>query len=145
MARECPVELKCNECESDRLHSHASRNYPLTSGVSCETDTEQQNNSLLEVTSRCTEVCGDGLPAQTCAKICLVRVHPHDQRERSVKTYAILEDQSNRSQARSEFFQQFGIQGSLSPYLMRTCAGTTEKVGRKAVSFQIEAMKGEMC
>ncbi|XP_074501591.1 uncharacterized protein LOC141773627 isoform X2 [Sebastes fasciatus] len=147
MARECPVELKCNECESNQ---HCTAMHPDTTGSpavspATESDTEQQNSSPPEITSRCTEVCGEGLPARSCAKICLVRVFPQGQRERSVKMYAVLDDQSNCSLAGSEFFQLFDVNGSVAPYLMRTCAGTTEMTGRKAAGFQIEAMNGEVC
>lgn len=62
LARECKVGLKCNECKSDHhcsaMHSDISLS-PATSPV-MEPDTEQ-NNCLPEVTSRCTEVCGEGL------------------------------------------------------------------------------------
>jgi hypothetical protein len=147
MARECPVELKCNECESDRyctaMHPDASLS-PAVSPVT-EPDIEPQNNQPPEVTSRRTEVCGEGLPARSCAKVCLVQVFPQGQKERSVKKYAILDDQSNRSLARAVFFQLFGIRGTPSPYLMTTCAGTIEMTGRKAVGFQIEALNCEVC
>ena len=144
MAKECPVKLKCNECESEE---HCTTMHPDTTLSPAafpvaEPHTEQQRSFPSEVTSRCTEVCGDGLPARSCAKICLVQVFPRGERERAVKMYAIIDDQSNRSLARSEFFQLFGIHGSPAPYLLRTCAGTTEMAGRKAVGFQIEAVDG---
>ncbi|XP_061663174.1 uncharacterized protein LOC133493623 [Syngnathoides biaculeatus] len=147
VARECPAELKCNECESNQ---HCTVMHPDTAvspapSPLTESDVEQQNSSPPEVTSRCTKVCGEGRPPRSCAKICLVQVFPQGQRERSIKMYAILDDQSNRSLARSEFFKLFDIQGDHTPYLMRTCAGTTEMTGRKAVGFQIEALNGEVC
>ncbi|KAK0139185.1 hypothetical protein N1851_024265 [Merluccius polli] len=147
MAKDCSVKLKCFECESDRHCTAMHPDIHLSPAVSSvtEPDTEQQNNTPSEVTSRCTEVCGEGLPARSCAKICLVQVFPQGQKERSVKMYAILDDQSNRSLARAEFFQHFGIQGNASPYLMRTCAGTVEMTGRKAVGFQVQAINGEVC
>ncbi|XP_062415794.1 uncharacterized protein LOC119194889 [Pungitius pungitius] len=147
MARECTVELNCNECQSNRhvTAMHPETTFSLAMSTRVESDVEQQSREPPEVTSKCTEVCGEGPHARSCAKISLVRVFPKGQREHSVKMYAILDDQSNRSLARSEFFQHFGIQGGLSPYLMRTCAGTTEMVGRKAAGFQVEAMNGEVC
>ncbi|XP_061682545.1 uncharacterized protein LOC133504377 [Syngnathoides biaculeatus] len=147
VARECPAELKCNECESNQ---HCTVMHPDTAvspapSPPTESDVEQQNSSPSEVTSRCTKVCGEGLPPRSCAKIRLVWVFPQGQRERSIKMYAILDDQSNRSLARSEFFKLFDIQGDHTPYPMRTCAGTTEMTVRKAVGFQIEALNGEVC
>lgn len=133
-ARECQVEIKCSDCESDK---HCTALHPDVMSLSAmlpmtEPDTEQESIPPQEVTSRCTEVCGGGLPARSCAKICLVRVFPKGQREHSVKMYAILDDQSIWS-------------GDLSPYLLRTCAGTTEMSGRKAVGFQIQAINGGVC
>lgn len=58
---------------------------------------------------------------------------------------ACLPSRSTRiseSLKRSEFFQLFGVDSDLSPYLMRTCAGTTEMTGRKSVGFQIEVVNG---
>lgn len=124
MAKDCPVELKCNECESDQHCTVMHPDTDLSAAVSsvAESDTEQQHNPSSEVTSRCTEVCGGGLPARSCAKICLVQVFPQGQRERLVKMYAILDDQSNRSLGRAEFFQLFGIQGTLpDENLCRAC------------------------
>lgn len=88
------------------------------------------------------EVCGEGDPPRSCSKVCLVRFFPQGQPELCVKMYAVLDDQKNCSLARSEFFNLFGIEGGLSPYLMKTCAGATEMTGRKAVGFQIEAVDG---
>ncbi|KAI4881113.1 hypothetical protein NFI96_002207 [Prochilodus magdalenae] len=146
MAKECPVNLRCNECESEEhcTAMHPDTTLPIMSSV-VEPHMEQQHSSPSEVTSRCTEVCGDGLPTRSCAKICLVRVYPRGERERAVKMYAIIDDQSNRSLARSEFFQFFDIHGNPAPYLMKTCAGTIEMAGRKAVGFQIEAVNDPVC
>ena len=88
------------------------------------------------VSSQCTEVCGEGIAARSCSKICLVKVYPINKPENAVKMYAILDDQSNRSLAKSEFFDLFSIQGNLSPYSLKTCAGVTQMTGRKADGFR---------
>ncbi|XDV22790.1 hypothetical protein PO909_027607 [Leuciscus waleckii] len=54
----------------------------------------------------------------------------------------MLDDQSNRSLVRSEFFKLFCINSLASPYLMKTCAGTIEASGRRADGFQIEPVSG---
>lgn len=59
--------------------------------------------------------------------------------------YAILDDQSNKSLAKSTFFNMFGIRGPSSPYSLRTCTGTVEMVGRKATAFNIESIDGRTC
>uniref|UniRef100_A0AAZ3P5G6 Metadherin a n=1 Tax=Oncorhynchus tshawytscha TaxID=74940 RepID=A0AAZ3P5G6_ONCTS len=47
-------------------------------------------------------------------------------RERAVKFYTILDEQSNRSL----------VQGPSSPYSLKTCAGVMETVGRRANGYQ---------
>lgn len=97
------------------------------------------------VNSQCTEVCSPGQAGRSCSKICLVRVYPQGQRERAVKVYAILDDQSNRSLARSDFFEVFNIQSHPSFYSLRTCAGQVDMSGRKAEGFQIKSVDGMVC
>ncbi|XP_073469696.1 uncharacterized protein [Aquarana catesbeiana] len=89
--------------------------------------------------SNCTEVCGQGKSARSCSKICLVTVYPTGKRERAVKMYAVLDEQSNRSIAKSDFFDIFNLKASAVPYTLRTCAGTIETTGRRASDFTIES------
>ena len=56
--------------------------------------------------------------------------------------HAMLDDQSNRSLARSEFFDKFGIHSNSSSYILKTCAGVMECSGRKAAGYHIEAWNG---
>ena len=57
--------------------------------------------------------------------------------------YVILDDQSNRSLVRSDFFQLFNIKGQPFPYSLKTCAGLVETSGRKAEGFQVESLDGQ--
>lgn len=58
--------------------------------------------------------------------------------------YAMLDDQSNKSLARSEFFNLFGIKVGLYPYTLKTCAGLAATSGRRANGYQIEAVNGKV-
>ncbi len=73
-----------------------------------------------------------------------MKVFPEDHPEKSVKTYVILDDQSNRSLARPEFFDLFGITEYNVAYTLRTCAGTVETVGRLAQGYQVESLDGSL-
>ncbi|XP_038062985.1 uncharacterized protein LOC119733659 [Patiria miniata] len=148
LAKECVIPLKCTECNSNH-HSTAMHPGPAPWTLKAFTPTPQHGgeeevaqSSPPVVNSQCTEVCGEGLSAKSCAKICLVKVYPQDQPESAVEMYAVIDDQSNRSLAKSDFFDQFDIRSSPSPYSLRTCAGVTEMTGRKADGFQIEAVNG---
>jgi len=69
----------------------------------------------------CTQVCEEGLSAIVCAKICLVSVFPNGCREESKRMYAILDEQSNRSLARSEFFEVFDLRKLLPIHTQDLC------------------------
>ncbi|XP_035995613.1 uncharacterized protein LOC110368714 isoform X1 [Fundulus heteroclitus] len=145
--KDCDMKVSCEECQSEK---HCSAMHPDVvqqprPESTPEPEPQLQDNTPPEVTSRCTEICGEGCPPRSCSKVCLVRVFPKGQPERSVKMYVILDDQSNCSLARPEFFELFGIKGSHLTYHMRTCAGLTEMCGRKAVGFQIEPVGGGPC
>lgn len=70
------------------------------------TDTWQQDS---DVTATCTEVCGNKITGKSCSKICLVQVYPKGQRDIIKRIYAIIDDQSNQSLAKTEFFDIFNI------------------------------------
>ncbi|XP_063758758.1 uncharacterized protein LOC134877255 [Eleginops maclovinus] len=144
-AKDCKAIIQCSECNSDRhiaaLHAGPA---PWTtkpaSGPSEEHGGEGEESTPASVTtSICTEVCGDSAATKSCAKICLVYVYPKNQPERKTRAYAILDDQSNRSLARSSFFELFSIADNTSPYTLKTCAGVSEAAGRRARGFIVES------
>ena len=144
LAKNCTVEIKCTECEST-AHVTALHPYPPTwksksSPSASEDGGEEDKADNQVVKSTCTQVCGEGLSARACAKICLVSVFPNGRREESKKMYAILDEQSNRSLARSEFFEVFDIPGGSYSYTLKTCAGQTEMAGRRASDFTVESV-----
>ena len=61
-----------------------------------------------------------------------------------MRVYAVLDDQSNRSLARSEFFDLFHLEGADSPYTLRTCAGVTEMSGRRGAGFIAQPLDGHL-
>lgn len=147
IAKHCEMIVKCSECESDRHNSALhpgpapwARVQPAT-----EDGGEERYNLSASVSSSCTKVCGEGQTGKSCSKISLVKVFPTGQRERAIKVYAILDDQSNRSLACSAFFSLFKIEGPSSPYSLNTCAGVASTAGRRANGYQVESINGKMC
>ncbi|KAL1252709.1 hypothetical protein QQF64_017402 [Cirrhinus molitorella] len=148
LAKNCTAEIKCTECGSTThvtaLHSYPptwkSKSFPSTS----EKGGEDDQVDVQEVKSTCTQVCGEGLSARTCAKICLVSVFPSGCKEESKRMYAILDEQSNRSLARSEFFEIFKISGNSYSYTLKTCAGHTETAGRRASGYTVESVDNKI-
>ena len=133
VAKDCKLSVKCRECGSER---HVSALHPGPAPWSSEeTRSEpEQSEQQLDVTTKCTKICVTSPQPRSCSKICLVKVHPSKHREKAQHVYAVLDDQSNRSLAKTQFFDLFCIEGDPSPYTLRTCSGTVETAGRKASS-----------
>lgn len=71
-------------------------------------------------------------------------MYPEGHKGSAVKAYIILDDQSNRSLARPEFFDLFKIKDKLVSYDLRTCSGLVETWGKKAEGFHIESLDGSV-
>ncbi|XP_061886479.1 uncharacterized protein LOC133637538 [Entelurus aequoreus] len=56
--------------------------------------------------------------------------------------YAMLDDQSNLSLARSEFFDMFKVNSLAAPYTLQTCSGVGLTAGRRASGYVIESIDG---
>ncbi|KAM7281667.1 uncharacterized protein ISCGN_006482 [Ixodes scapularis] len=147
LARDCKVVIKCDDCDSTEhtraLHPDSSK--PLSSSLRQDPEDDTIHHGLSpDVSSKCTEVCGEGYGGRSCSKICLVSVCHSSTPQKAVRMYAILDDQSNRSLARTEFFNLFDVQGESSPYTLKTCAGTAETTGRRASGFLLASIDGSV-
>lgn len=74
----------------------------------------------------------------------MVRVYPAGQREKAVKAYAVLNEQSNRSLAKTELFVLLGIGAGAAPYTLKTCSGVIETSGRRARDLIVESIDGNV-
>ena len=115
----------------------------MNSAVTEDQGGEQQQDENPEVMSKCTEVCGNAFGSRSCSKICLVRVYPADQRDRAIKAYVVIDEQSNRSLAKTKQFDTFGIEAGAAPYTLKTCSGVAEASGRRASNLVVESMDGD--
>ena len=146
IAKYCKINVQCSECKSDR-HNTALHPGPAPwkqeVGHASEHGGEQEGASpQSHVNNKCTKVCGGELTDRSCSKICLVKVYPTGHREKAVKLYVILDEQSNRSLARSQFFDVFNDQSPSAPYTLRTCAGVKQSAGRRANAYEVESFDG---
>eukprot|EP00079_Xenopus_tropicalis_P026785 XP_012820751.2 PREDICTED: uncharacterized protein LOC101731053 [Xenopus tropicalis] len=151
LAKDCKVSVKCTECDSTHhntaLHpGPAPWTLPHNKGTSEHGGEEGDTATTTpEVTSQCTEVCKGAIGGRSCSKICLVKVYPKGQRDKAIRLYAIMDDQSNGSLACPAFFDLFNIKGPSIPYSLKTCAGVIETAGRKASGYQVESIDGQIC
>ncbi|XP_047671761.1 uncharacterized protein LOC125145112 [Tachysurus fulvidraco] len=149
LAKECKSCVKCSECGSTNhdaaMHPGPSPQVIKTPSPSQENGGEEDDNSNQAVVSiSCTEVCGPGQWSRSCSKICLVNLFPKGSKDIAIKAYVILDDQSNRSLARPEFFEQFNVESEQFSYHLRTCSGIIKTSGRKAEGFQVESLDGKV-
>lgn len=93
------------------------------------------------VETKCTSVCGNEFTGRSCGKIVLVKVHPANGTGIE-KMYAILDDQSNRTLARPEFFLDIMKvpQNTSKLYTLVSCAGTFQASGRHAQGFIVSTL-----
>lgn len=108
VAKDCKVAVKCFKCNSDR-HIAALHPGPLLASTNNtvpdkEDSGEQSRDASSDVTSKCTEVCGNADCSRSCSKICLVKLYPAGKKDKANKLYTVLDEQSNKSLAKTEFF-----------------------------------------
>ncbi|XP_059847806.1 uncharacterized protein LOC132406319 [Hypanus sabinus] len=149
LTRECTIAVKCPECDSP---DHVGAMHPDLSPQTDDAPSPPQQDGgegeahprTTVVSSNCTEVCGQAQSSRSCSKICLTRVYPKGAKDKAIKAYVILDDQSNRSLVSPEFFKLFNIESEQFPYYLKTCSGNMETQGRKAEGIQIESLDGKV-
>lgn len=148
LAKDCEIAVQCTECNSNKHPSALHPGPPPWKVERFEPDTdhgeEQPGNENPAVTAKCTEVCGDANRSRSCSKMCLVEVYPAGHREKATRIYAVLDEQSNRSLAKPDFFDLFQIKAGAEPYTLKTCSGVTETSGRRAMNFIIESLDSKV-
>jgi hypothetical protein len=161
IARNCIAKRTCKECGSSRhataLHlkryeesfQQAKRPPQTTDSgerkeASPQTADSGEGNKTVDETveAKCTSVCGDVFSGRSCAKMVLVNVSPIGHPEESVKVYAILDDQSNRTLAKTELLDLLGVSGERVQYTLSSCSGNTAMTGRRADGFSVQAIDG---
>ncbi|KAK7945831.1 hypothetical protein WMY93_001559 [Mugilogobius chulae] len=134
--------LEIDAVKSEALHpgpAPTASQATVTATEPAVVDGGESSEPLPTAISTCTQVCGSEVESHSCAKICLVFIYPKSSPEKKLKAYALLDDQSNRSLARSTVFDTFGITKNSFPYKLRTCAGLEEATGRRAYNFVVES------
>lgn len=126
---------------------HEERNTKFAySGEDSSVRSLKPNDDSLQATNvrtSCTQVCGhESFRGKSCAKTVLVNIHPEHNPERNLKAHVLIEDQSNRSLSRSEFFDYFGENTQEIEYMMPSCSGHIATTGRQTSGYVIESPDG---
>ncbi|XP_065942625.1 uncharacterized protein [Magallana gigas] len=99
--------------------------------------------SKTNLSSCCTELCGKDFTGRSCSKTILVRVYPVNQPEKSMSVYALIDDQSTHTLARTELFDALDIpMSSVTTYSLKSCAGTFQRSGRQASGLVVDSNNG---
>ena len=144
LSRNCKAVIKCDICGSPRhptaMHQPFISKPEQSDGG--ETVPTYEAVPKSEIENKCTELCGRGISGRSCAKIVLARVYPSGNRNNAMQVYAVIDDQSSHTLARSEFFDYFDIQTDTHTYTMKSCGGEKTCSGRAVHGFVIETIDG---
>ena len=142
-ARDCSSNPKCKICNQ---FGHATALHVDSRNGAPKEPISEEDRSLertTDVSANCVEVCRDPLnTSKSCAKIVLTKVYPAGEPHRSRMLYAVIDDQSNRTLANSDFFNSFHEIGPETPYTLASCSGKVTTSGRTASGYIIEAFDG---
>ena len=157
----CNTNVKCSECGSDRhctaMHT-TPRNQqtpntwtPSYNGGESSTHKPKDEKSYRihqdrdsmepDIVNKCTAVCGDSFSGRSCAKAVLVNVHHKNDPLKSLTLYALIDDQSNCTLARSELFDHMRIPKSdTQEFTLSSCAGRQQMSGRRTAGFVVSSI-----
>ncbi|CAC5426417.1 unnamed protein product [Mytilus coruscus] len=146
ISRNCNVNVKCSNCGSNRHVSsmHIDRS-PTNEKISTpKTDEDYGGEFSTEtISAACTRLCGNMRVGRSCGKTVLVDVFSGASPEQSIRVYAIIDDQSNRSLATPDLFDRLGLHGSQKLFVLSSCSGSSTMVGRYASGIRICSIDGQ--
>ena len=144
LAKDCTAVVKCSECQSDR-HMAALHTGPInkpTTQVGQQQEVHQQGEEAIQVSASCTEICGSMAGSRSCSKICLANIYTKGHPANKIKTYVVIDDQSNCSLAKAKLFDLLKLDGEAKPYTLKRCSGTSQSSRRCAHDLIIESLDG---
>ena len=143
-AKDCTVAVKYMECQSDKhitaLHiGPSSGPDPNTPEPECPADPHWQGWEPSNITARCTEVCGNTAGGRSCSKICPAFIYVNGQPKNKIKPYVGIDKQSNHSLAKANPLNILDLEGEATPYMLKTCSGTSQVQERRAHNLVVES------
>lgn len=148
IAGKCEVSIKCEACASTKHPTalHEFRRKPTdtrehsgekSGSINVSTVTEQSSQVVSKQTSldNCNKF-------KSCAKAVLVKIYKKDNPSHYMMTYVLIDDQSNRSLAKTELLEYFGEHSAEIEYTLASCGGRVVKSGRVSGGFVVEGING---
>ncbi|CAG2217210.1 unnamed protein product [Mytilus edulis] len=97
-SKDCKEKVPCEACGSE---SHASAIHlgfiEHKSRVNHGEEKNNQNIPEQDAVTKCTQICKQQFSGKSCAKIVQVKIHKSDSPNKTLTSYAILDDQSNKT------------------------------------------------
>ena len=148
IAKDCTFTPECGACDCASYRRARERQSGIQQGGeearrgAGDGERSSQGTEPPAVTNRCTEVCGpnSGGIGRSCTKICLADVYVQGAPNDRIRTYVIIDDQSNYSLARAKLFQKLDIKGTATAYTLKTCSGVKKTRGRRAQGLVLESL-----
>ncbi|CAG2224725.1 unnamed protein product [Mytilus edulis] len=142
LSRNCPENVQCKECDSS-THSSGMHIYEQQKMQPLEPHGGEQSEDTSKVVKACCmDICNGKFSGKSCAKILPVFVSHADDPSKRIKTYIILNEQSNRSLGRKELFDSFDIVCKPEEYTLMSCSGRTRMNGRRVSGLLLESLDG---
>ncbi|XP_069972597.1 uncharacterized protein [Penaeus vannamei] len=154
LSRDCPEDITCKDCGSKyhctAMHLKKFQSVPETSTKAHGREKPEQSvvkesgrEQALNVTNKSTGVCEE-FPGKSCAKILPVYVFHESNPRKRMKSYVILDDQSNKSLAKGELLDFFDVRSVAEEYIITSCSGRSVMTGRKSGGLCIQAVDGSL-
>ena len=140
-AKKCEAKVSCTVCKSDRHTALLHKEKGKQGKDEKNPQANGEEDSQKQVTSTCTDVCGDYNGGISCSKILLVDIVRPEEPNAPSRVYAIIDDQSNSSLISSELADKLGADGSREKYYLSTCSSNKEtKFGRRVPGLVIRSV-----
>ncbi|XP_062587040.1 uncharacterized protein LOC134248654 [Saccostrea cucullata] len=137
-SRNCNEKVTCSVCASD---AHPSALH-VDLGSPQGGERRQDPETKATVNNKCAQICGGIQGGKSCSKTILVNVYPQGEPNNFVKTYALIDDQSNCSLAKSELFEMLNINSETKDYQLQTCSGVKTMTSRIAKNLVVTSLDG---
>ena len=116
----CKEGPKCDKCSRKHLTILHRENF---SSKRVSKNTTEQTNNESNPTSLCTRVCGNKKLHLSCSKTLLVDVTWPGNSQKTLRCYAIVDEQSSSSFADPKLAKFFGIESPRTEYVLTTLSG----------------------
>lgn len=134
VARNCTAQVKCEKCKGKH---HAVMHQEFKPAQS---DGGEPPQDAVEV--KCTKLCGGVKASRSCGKIVPVTVFKEGGE--SVRVYAVIDDQSNRSLASPALLDELHTSNEHFMFTLTSCSGTKAMSGRRAENLHVRSSDGKL-